>query len=99
MPLARAIMDAVAPEPDPWGLMAFERSRRAWSAGRPQWVRVPGGRAVHAMVDGDPAPVCGVVPVRADGTVSPWRSPGYGGWSGRRHKRCQDLAARRWVAP
>ena len=104
MPLARGLMDRIAPEPaavgDPWGLAAFERSRREWSAARPRWLRVPGGRALHAVIDGEQVPICGVVPLRADGTVSPWRGPSFGQWKYRhRHQQCQRLAARRWVQP
>lgn len=119
MPLARELMDQIAPQAAclgvPWcsrsccgpaldeQAASFARSRREWSAARPRWLRVPGGRVLHAMVDGETVPICGVVPVRADGTVSPWHESWNwsGAWhrQGRRHKQCQRLASRRWVEP
>lgn len=52
---------------------AFNASRADWSAQFPRWFYVSGGRAAHGFVGDEYAPACGVRPVRADGTSSPWR--------------------------
>lgn len=56
--------------------MAIYRAERA--AATVKWRRVSGGRAGHAFVGDADVPLCGLVPVRTDGTVSRWKDHSYG---------------------
>lgn len=90
-------MDAVrTPRPE-WldeQALHFEVTRQEYLACHPRWLRVPGGRAAHALMEGAQVPLCGVVPRRTDGTVSPWRAVGPGSVLRlHHHRRCQRLAA------
>jgi hypothetical protein len=72
--------------------MAIYRVERAAKALR--WRRVRGGRAGHAFVGDADVPLCGLVPTRTDGTVSPWRdhSYGYGRLARSLHGECARVA-------
>jgi hypothetical protein len=71
------------------GIDSFERTRRSWT---PVWKHV-GGRALHAFIDGQEGPACGIRPVRASGRASTWRTaaPDRPSWWSRRsqHWECQ----------
>lgn len=60
----------------------WQQSVRDYSACLPSWRKVPGGRAVHAFMDGDSRPMCGI-------DAPQWVE---GGSRRRRHSRCERLA-------
>lgn len=90
MPLARAIMDAVAPAPDE--ATRWQQSVRDYAACHPTWVATRGGRALHAIMDGDTIPLCGVQP-QPPGRAHAWRRTSRL-HSARRHRQCELLAGR-----
>lgn len=67
-------------------LRHFETTREEYRACHPRWVRVPGGRALHAVFDGGGAAVCGLGPAR-------WQRPDSRTAVRLRHHRlCQQRA-------
>lgn len=87
--------------PDWLAAAAFERNRAEWSATRPHWRRVSGGRAWHAFY-GDEGPVCGVMPLRGtDRHPARWLDQVGGSWRRwslgpqRPHSDCARLVRQR----
>lgn len=85
LPLTISIYDRIDPEADRWA-----RSQRDYAACHPAWVRTPGGRALHAIMDGEAVPLCGVQP-SPQHRAHRWL-PGHGRGSSRRHRQCAELA-------
>jgi len=83
-------MDAIRTGPPPWlddELRHFEDTRDEYQRCRARWLRVPGGRALHAVFDDDTAAVCGLAPdrwqARVDGYTAMWLG---------HHRLCQQRA-------
>jgi hypothetical protein len=76
----------------------FYAAKAERQAATPVWCSVPGGRAAHAFIRGADVPVCGVRPVRADGTAPPWREGDIArrwAWGlARRHGQCVRVLRR-----
>lgn len=86
LPLTRSIHDRIAPESE---ASRWVRSQRDYMACHPAWRSVPGGRALHAFMDGDTKALCGVeAPVWRD------HSRGWGAIRRPEHRRCGELARR-----
>lgn len=65
----------------------FEYTRAEYWACHPRWVKVPGGRALHAVMDGGDTSLCGLQTDR-------WRAPGrYDELAARHHHHCRQQAA------
>lgn len=56
LPLTTEIYDRIAPQDE---AARWQRSVRDYAACQPTWRSVPGGRALHAFMDGDDRPLCG----------------------------------------
>lgn len=86
LPLTRDIYDRIAPQDE---AARWAQSVRDYAACKPTWRSVPGGRALHAFMDGDTRPLCGIeAPVWRD------HSRGWGTTRRPEHRRCGELARR-----
>ena len=56
------------------------------------WKRVRGGRASHAFVGDAKVPLCGITPLRTDGTASRWHGEATHGGRRSRHGECVRAA-------
>ncbi len=70
----------------------FAISQAGRAARMATWKRVRGGRASHAFVGDAEVPLCGIVPVRTDGTPSRWHGEATRGSRRSRHGDCVRAA-------
>ena len=70
----------------------FTISQAGRAARMATWKRVRGGRASHAFVGDADVPLCGIAPVRTDGTASRWYGESTYGSRRSRHGECVRAA-------
>lgn len=90
MPLVGAIVDGIVLAPD--DAARWHRSVRDYATCHPTWVATRGGRALHAIMDGDTVPLCGVQP-QPPRRAHAWRRASRPHLA-RRHRQCELLAGR-----